>query len=162
MNNKVILIGTISGLLLMSGFLRQSYASDNVGMANPASVHCKKSGYKLETRTRPDGSQYSVCMFSDGKECEQWAFFRGECGVKYRKPPETQIEKFCEIDADCVCGTHVKTGACFYGNKICVNTEKHCPDFCGGIAGNLTIRCLNRECKQVPAKSEVFIASHSS
>lgn len=57
----------------------------STGLANPAAVYCQEMGYKLETRTRGDGGQYGVCIFPDRKECNQWAFFRGECGVEYRK-----------------------------------------------------------------------------
>jgi heat shock protein HslJ len=30
-------------------------------------------------RTDADGGQYGVCIFADGSECEEWAFFRDEC-----------------------------------------------------------------------------------
>lgn len=49
------------------------------GLANPASVYCRDSGYELEIRTGQDGGQYGVCIFPDGSECEEWAFYRGEC-----------------------------------------------------------------------------------
>ncbi len=48
-------------------------------IANPASVNCLQKGYRLDLRTDADGSQYGVCIFPDGSECEEWAFFRGEC-----------------------------------------------------------------------------------
>jgi hypothetical protein len=48
-------------------------------MANPASVYCEEQGYRLEMRTDENGT-YGVCVFPDGSECEEWAFFRGECG----------------------------------------------------------------------------------
>ncbi len=57
----------------------------STGLANPAAVYCQEMDYKLETRTKNDGSQHTVCIFPDGKECNQWAFFRGECGVDYKK-----------------------------------------------------------------------------
>ncbi|RPI34023.1 MAG: DUF333 domain-containing protein [Chloroflexota bacterium] len=47
---------------------------------NPASKNCEQNGYQLEIRTAGDGSQYGVCIFSDGTECEEWAYLRGECG----------------------------------------------------------------------------------
>jgi putative hemolysin len=47
-------------------------------LANPASVYCLEQGYSLEMRTDANG-QYGVCIFPDGSECEEWAFFRGEC-----------------------------------------------------------------------------------
>ena len=48
-------------------------------IANPASVNCVQKGYKLEIRTAADGSQTGYCIFGNGNECEEWAFFRGEC-----------------------------------------------------------------------------------
>jgi hypothetical protein len=61
-------------------------------------------------------------------------------------------EKSCQSDLDCACGTNIKTGNCFSGNKKYVNTEKQCPDFCTGIADNFTTRCLNNLCDQVKNK----------
>lgn len=57
----------------------------NIGMANPASVYCVKQGYKLEIRKDAQGNETGYCLFSDGKECEEWKFFRAECGVEYVK-----------------------------------------------------------------------------
>ena len=48
------------------------------GLANPASVYCEEQGGTVEIREGGDG-QYGVCVFPDGSECEEWAFFRGEC-----------------------------------------------------------------------------------
>ncbi|NTU56079.1 MAG: DUF333 domain-containing protein [Anaerolineales bacterium] len=47
---------------------------------NPASVYCVDRGFKSEIRTATDGSQSGVCIFPDGSECDEWAYFRGECG----------------------------------------------------------------------------------
>ena len=52
--------------------------SGNAGLANPASVYCNEQGGKLEIRDNELG-QYGVCVFSDGSECEEWAYFRGDC-----------------------------------------------------------------------------------
>jgi len=49
------------------------------GIANPASTYCVEQGGASELRTAEDGSQSGVCSFPDGSECEEWAFFRGEC-----------------------------------------------------------------------------------
>jgi putative hemolysin len=49
-------------------------------MPNPASVYCEQNGNKLEIRTAADGSQNGVCVFLDGSTCDEWAYFRGECG----------------------------------------------------------------------------------
>jgi len=54
--------------------------SENTGMANPASVYCVDQGGKLEIR-EGDGGQYGMCVFADGRECDEWGFFRsGVCG----------------------------------------------------------------------------------
>ena len=50
-----------------------------LNMANPASVFCEKNGGKLEIRTDEDGGQVGYCIFSDGSECEEWQYQRGEC-----------------------------------------------------------------------------------
>ncbi len=47
-------------------------------MANPASVYCTENGGKLDIR-QGDGGEVGICVFSSGAECEEWAFFRGEC-----------------------------------------------------------------------------------
>ena len=52
-----------------------------VGMANPASVYCEENGGTLEIRTDADGGQFGMCLFDDGSECEEWAFFSGTCGA---------------------------------------------------------------------------------
>lgn len=39
---------------------------------NPAAMYCAGLGYQLDE---------SDCVFADGTRCEQWAFFRGECGT---------------------------------------------------------------------------------
>jgi putative hemolysin len=49
------------------------------GIANPASVYCTEHDGRSEIRTNTDGSQSGVCIFSNGKECDEWAYLRGEC-----------------------------------------------------------------------------------
>ncbi len=56
----------------------KSINETNTQIANPASVYCIDNGGELELRTDKTGGQYGVCI-KDGKECEEWAFFRGEC-----------------------------------------------------------------------------------
>jgi len=48
-------------------------------IANPASVYCEQYGGTLEIRTDESGAQTGFCIFADGSECEEWAYFRGEC-----------------------------------------------------------------------------------
>jgi putative hemolysin len=56
-----------------------------VSLPNPASVFCEEQGYKLELRTDASGTA-GYCIFPDGSECEEWAFFRGECAPDVPAP----------------------------------------------------------------------------
>ena len=48
--------------------------SGNAGVANPAAVYCSRVGGTPEADT---------CTFADGTTCEQWSFYRGECGQAF-------------------------------------------------------------------------------
>ena len=48
-------------------------------LPNPASVNCEQSGGTLEFRQDATGGVAGVCKFPDGSECDEWAYFRGEC-----------------------------------------------------------------------------------
>jgi putative hemolysin len=48
-------------------------------LPNPASAFCEQRGYKVEIHTAGDGSQAGFCIFPDGSECDEWAYYRGEC-----------------------------------------------------------------------------------
>lgn len=54
------------------------------GLPNPASVFCEDHGGQVEMRQN-DAGEYGVCIFPDGSECDEWAYFRGEC-----QPKQTQ------------------------------------------------------------------------
>jgi putative hemolysin len=49
-------------------------------------VFCEKNGGKVEVRTVADGSQQGYCLFNDGTECDEWAYYREECGPGTPKP----------------------------------------------------------------------------
>jgi putative hemolysin len=67
------------------------------GIANPASVYCKEQGGQLEIRDG-DGGQSGYCIFLDGSECEEWAYFRNECapGGAPRPNIANPASVFCE------------------------------------------------------------------
>ena len=48
-------------------------------LANPASEHCVEQGGKLDIRKDAGGGEIGYCQFDDDSECEEWAFFRGDC-----------------------------------------------------------------------------------
>ncbi len=58
-----------------------------VNMPNPASVYCVQHGNKLEIHTAADGCQSGVCVFPDGSTCDEWSYFRGECGFESQVSP---------------------------------------------------------------------------
>lgn len=60
-------------------------------MPNPASVYCEQNGNKLEIRTATDGNQNGICVFPDGSTCDEWAYYRGECGPTTEKSPTPAI-----------------------------------------------------------------------
>ena len=81
----VLLIGCASGGLTPSPIVSPTSGEEATptspagGLPNPASKYCVDQGYELEIRADQAGNQYGVCIFPDGSECEEWAFFRGEC-----------------------------------------------------------------------------------
>jgi putative hemolysin len=82
-NTKLILVTVIFIAVAISGCnpSPENIAPENdemIGLANPASVFCEEQGGALEIREDVNGT-YGVCIFPDGSECEEWAYFRGEC-----------------------------------------------------------------------------------
>jgi len=65
---------------LILGCIEQT-APENTQIANPASVNCIQNNGTLEIRDEV-GGQVGYCKFANGKECEEWAYFRGECLLK--------------------------------------------------------------------------------
>jgi putative hemolysin len=61
-------------------------------LPNPASAFCEQQGYKLEIRTASDGSQAGICSFPNGSECDEWAFFRGECVPANMETPTASLD----------------------------------------------------------------------
>jgi putative hemolysin len=72
-----------------------STTTPQANMPNPGSVYCTQQGYKLEILTAADGSQSGVCVFPDGSTCDEWAYYRGECGPASheRSTPTITVEK---------------------------------------------------------------------
>jgi putative hemolysin len=93
LQNTLSLIAlTISALALITlGACTDSTPEPTMGIPNPASVYCEEQGGSVEVRTDENG-QYAVCTFSDGSECEEWAFYRGECnpGTVAEETPEAE------------------------------------------------------------------------
>jgi putative hemolysin len=54
--------------------------TESTGIANPASVYCVEHGGTLDIRDDVENEgQIGLCILPGGAECEEWAYFRGEC-----------------------------------------------------------------------------------
>ena len=71
-----ILIGIV---LSASCSPSQSSPTPEPNMPNPASVYCEQNGGKLELRQDVSGGVAGMCVFPDGSECDEWAYFRNDC-----------------------------------------------------------------------------------
>lgn len=49
---------------------------------SPASCYCREQGYDWRIEETPLG-EVGICIFPDGTECGEWAFFEGECGQEW-------------------------------------------------------------------------------
>ena len=70
---KALIAVAVLWLAICSGAFAQAQ------LANPASQRCAQEGGTLQIEQRPDGGQYGVCVFTDNRQCEEWALFRVEC-----------------------------------------------------------------------------------
>jgi putative hemolysin len=117
---KRILIFTI---LLMA----LAACSPKTDMANPASVNCEQNGNKHEIHTAADGSQSGVCVFPDGSTCDEWAYYRGECGPTVQKSTSPAVTVEATKDAN---GGTVENGS---GGYIPPCTTEKISDWWGVI-----------------------------
>ncbi|MEK7505458.1 MAG: DUF333 domain-containing protein [Patescibacteria group bacterium] len=65
-------------------------STQRVGIANPASTYCAQEGGTLQIRTDANGGQYGMCLTKDGRECEEWSYFRGGCDIPKGSAPSLQ------------------------------------------------------------------------
>ena len=65
-------------VLSVSGCGGDDDNNEQPGLANPASVFCEEQGGTLDIRTDDTGNETGYCVFSDGTEVEEWAYYRGE------------------------------------------------------------------------------------
>lgn len=79
MKNKTVLLIILSIVVLgavAAGILLTRKPVADTGLANPAAVFCGEQGGKSEIVTAQDGSQGGRCVFSDGRSCDEWDFYR--------------------------------------------------------------------------------------
>lgn len=116
-HNKTVLYWIIALLILLViviCVLINLNNKEQTQIANPASVYCTSQGGKLDLINNENGS-YGMCTLANGQVCEEWAYFRGECGNS------NLSEDSCTVDTDCV---KVQTGCCgcnMGGQEKCLN-----------------------------------------
>jgi len=105
-------------------FNNQNVEKQDVGIANPASVFCVDNGGKLEIRTDSTGGQVGFCIFSNKTECEEWAYFRGEC-----KPldliEKENVETYLKTNIVTLSPVKAVLGGTWYVVSMTVDLEKN-------------------------------------
>ena len=68
-------------------------------VANPASGNCVYVGGGLAVEDNGGGGEFGVCHFTDNRQCEEWALFRGDCPVGGVRVAgyATPAARFCAI-----------------------------------------------------------------
>lgn len=97
----IILFMLLSTLIAVACDPEQADPTSQADMPNPASVYCEQNGGKLEFRQDASGGVAGVCVFPDGSECDEWAYFRGECGPREKTgtpPVSNEIPTALSID----------------------------------------------------------------
>lgn len=83
MRSYVIVLGAVA-VAGLAGCSQQSQKvqEGQVGMANPASVHCEKVGGKVEIEKDAQGNQKGICHLPDGTRVDEWELFRRDQAQK--------------------------------------------------------------------------------
>lgn len=83
MRSYVIVLSAVA-VAGLAGCSQQSQEvhESQVGMANPASVHCEKVGGKVEIEKDAQGNQKGICHLPDGARVDEWELFRRDQAQK--------------------------------------------------------------------------------
>lgn len=103
--------------------LRMFQAAKKADISNPASKYCIEKGGIFVIKKLANEEEYGVCMFSNNRECEEWALFRDECpigGVSTRGYSEEQT--YCVISGGVISGD--KGEYCIFSNGKTCDVEK--------------------------------------
>lgn len=119
----IVLLIIIVGLVIWLVFFNQGTeetlpeeeeeigGEEEAEIANPASVYCEEQGGVVEIRELEGGSK-GFCAFEDGSECEEWAFFNGECqtGENFCNDMcgDGECQEIVCMEVDCPCSETVE------------------------------------------------------
>jgi putative hemolysin len=76
---SVLLLPLVAAMISSCGGRKPPPGGGGGFMTNPAASHCVQTGGHLANRPSPQGP-VAFCMFRDGTECEQWAYYERRCG----------------------------------------------------------------------------------
>ena len=79
-----------------------------IGAANPASVYCIEQGGESIIRKDNDGNEYGICKFKDGKEVDEWDFYRKNHNLTEKGTPEVYVKPEAIIN-DCTESCNIKS-----------------------------------------------------
>jgi putative hemolysin len=84
----------------------------NTGPGNPAAIYCTAQGYM----SRLEGGS---CVFPDSTSCEQFAFYRGQCGQQF---------SFCAKRGGLVSSETSTVGQATFVNAYCTLNGVKCKE----------------------------------
>jgi putative hemolysin len=128
MSRRLIVIASLiaaAALAVACQSATPTQPAPSAGLANPASTYCTGLKYDLQIRSDSSGAQTGYCVFPDKTECEEWAFFRGECGqdksfcaTNGGKIEKTENGAICTFPDGSTCPeVDFAAGTCKPGNK---------------------------------------------
>jgi hypothetical protein len=137
---------------------------DLVDIPNPASVYCEENGGTLEIRSET-GGEIGYCIFDNGSECEEWAYYRGECEPEVEEPigMANPASVYCEENNGTLeirNFTNGEKGFCVfvdgseceewaYYREECEPGKSFCKDFCGdGICQEIVCEAVGCPCAE--------------
>ncbi|MBN2114738.1 MAG: DUF333 domain-containing protein [Acidimicrobiia bacterium] len=105
-------LAALLALALLATACGDDDEEEQSGLPNPASAFCEEQGGTVEIRDEA-GGQVGYCVFDDGSECEEWAFYRGECSPGQSLGGETGIANPASVYCQEQGGTlDLATGIC--------------------------------------------------
>lgn len=79
-----------------------------IGTANPASAYCVEQGGESIIKKDNDGNEYGICKFNDGKEIDEWDFYRKNHNLTEKGTPEVYVKPEAIIN-DCTESCNIKS-----------------------------------------------------
>ncbi len=88
-------------------------SSQTKAMSNPASKYCIDNGGTIRIISDDAGNQKAMCIFLDGSECEEWAFYNNTCGIDNNfniKTSVNNMHKFINFASDYLSSNYENPG----------------------------------------------------